>query len=80
MSAGGHSSSPNSVDGIAVALVVEQRHGERTELALELVEQLVDGVLDLLGDDQLVALPRVRDAALGERRRQLGALVERPRR
>ena len=54
--------------------------GERAELALELVEQLVDGVFDLLGDDQFVTLPGVRVTGVGERRRQLGALVDRPRR
>ena len=58
--------------------VVEQRHGERTDLTLELVEQGVDVVLDLLGDDQLVALPDVRDTALGECLGQLGALLEGP--
>ena len=60
------------------ALVVEQRHGERTDLLLELVEQRIDIGLDLFGDDDLIALPRVRDASLGERLGQLGALLEAP--
>jgi hypothetical protein len=59
-------------------VAVEQRDRKRSDLGLELVEEGVDGRLDLLGDDQLLALPHVGHAALGERLGELGALVEAP--
>ena len=75
-SPGGHSSSPNSTPGV----VVGEGDRERAEHLLEAVEQVVGVGLQLLGHDELVAVPDVGDVGLGERLGQLGTLVERPRR
>ena len=74
-SAGGHSSRPYSTPGSSSA----ERHRERAEELLEPGEQLVDLGLQLLGDDDLLAVPDVGEVGLGERLGQLGALVDRPR-
>ena len=73
-SASGHSSRPNSTPGSSAA----STDGERTEQLLEPGEHLVDLLLELLGYDDLVAVPHVGDLGLGERLGQLGPLVDRP--
>jgi hypothetical protein len=59
-------------------LVVDEHDRERADLLLDLREQSVGRGLGGLGDDQLLAVPPVRDAGLDERLGQLGTLVDRP--
>ena len=74
-SASDHSSRLN----VGERFVVGEHDRERAEFFVEPLEQGVDRLLDRLGDDQLVAVPRVREFGGGERLGQLGALVEVPR-
>ena len=59
---------------MAEAVAALETHGA------QFAESGPEGLLDLFGDHQLFAIPRVRDTQLGERLGELGSLVEAPTR